>query len=247
MIDHDTLARLKAMRLSGMADCLVNLADTPRPTALTAPEIVKLAVDWEWERRRNSKLRRLRRQAQLAQPDADVADIKAMPGRTIDTELIAQLAVGGYVLKHRDVVLQGPTGSGKTYVACALANKACQQYRTVLYLPCGELLDRLTAAERAGDKKRCLDQLVKVELLIIDDWFLTSPTRQQVQQLHTLVDRRHRAASTIFCTQLPAGQRHDRMEEKILADAIVDRITHNAHTTVLTCDESLRKHFNPTD
>lgn len=84
---------------------------------------------------------------------------------------------------------------------------------------------------------------VKVELLIIDDWFLTPPTRPQVQQLHTLIDRRHKTASTIYCTQLPPGQWHDRMEEKILADAIVDRITTNAHATVLHCDDSMRKHF----
>ena len=79
-----------------------------------------------------------------------------------------------------------------------------------------ELFDRITIAERTGDKKRCLDTLVKVELLIIDDWFLTPPTRPQVQQLHTLIDRRHKTASTIYCTQLPPGQWHDRMEEKIL-------------------------------
>ncbi|TVS74539.1 ATP-binding protein, partial [Mycobacterium helveticum] len=140
--------------------------------------------------------------------------------------------------------LQGPTGAGKTYVACALGNKACQQYRSVLYLPAGELFDRLTIAERTGERKRCLDALVKVELLIIDDWFLTTPSRQQIQQLHTLIDRRHKAASTIYCTQLPPEQWHDRMEEKILADAIIDRITTNAHATVLTCDESMRKHFS---
>jgi DNA replication protein DnaC len=86
--------------------------------------------------------------------------------------------------------------------------------------------------------------LVKVELLIIDDWFLTTPSRTQIQLLHTLIDRRHKTASTIYCTQLPPGQWHDRIEEKILADAIVDRITTNAHTTVLHCDDSMRKHFN---
>ena len=129
-------------------------------------------------------------------------------------------------------------------MACALGNKACQQYRTVLYLPAGELFDRITIAERTGERKRCLDTLVRVELLIIDDWFLTTPNMQQVQQLHTLIDRRHKAASTIYCTQLPPGQWHDRMEEKILADSIIDRITTNAHATVLTCDDSMRKHFN---
>ncbi len=121
-----------------------------------------------------------------------------MPGRSMDVELIAQLAVGSYLARHQDVILQGPTGAGKTYVACALGNKACQQYRRVLYLSADELFDRLTIAERLGDKKRCLDQLVKIELLIIDDWFLTPPSRAQVQQLHTLIDRRHKQASTIF-------------------------------------------------
>jgi DNA replication protein DnaC len=248
MIDIETLARLKAMRLSGMAEYFENLAGTTgKNGALTGPEMVKMAVDWEYERRRDSKLHRLRKHAGLAQPDADIADIKAMPGRAADIELISRLAAGAYLQRHQDVILQGPTGAGKTYVACALGNKACQQYRAVLYLPASELLDRITIAERIGDKKRCLDALVRVELLIIDDWFLTAPSRQQVQLLHTLVDRRHKTASTIYCTQLPPGQWHDRIEEKILADAIVDRITTNAHATVLTCDDSMRKRFNQID
>ena len=162
--------------------------------------------------------------------------------------MIARLAVGSYLVKHQDLILQGPTGAGKTYVACALGNKACQQYRTVLYLPSGELFDRITIAERTGEKKRCLDTLVRVELLIIDDWFL-KPRRaaSRSSSCTSLIDRRHKAASTIYCTQLPPGQWHDRMEEKILADAIVDRITTNAHATVLTCDDSMRKHFNRVD
>jgi DNA replication protein DnaC len=244
MIDVETLTRLKTMRLSGMAEYFEKLADTTGVGALTGPEMVKQAVDWEYERRKDNKLHRLRRQAALAQPDADIGDIKAMPGRNVNTELIARLAVGSYLVKHQDVILQGPTGAGKTYVACALGNKACQQYRKVLYLSAGELFDRITIAERTDQKNRCLDTLVKVDLLIIDDWFLTTPTTQQVQQLHTLIDRRHKTASTIYCTQLPPGQWHDRMDEKILADAIVDRITTNAHATVLNCDDSMRKHFN---
>ena len=249
MIDIETLARLKEMRLSGMAEYFENLADTTATATapLTGPEMIKQAVDWEHGRRRDSKLHRLRRQAGLAQPGADIADIKVMPGRSMDTELIARLAVGSYLVKHQDVILQGPTGAGKTYVASVLGNKACQQYRKVLYLSADELFDRITIAERTGDKKRYLDTLVKVELLIIDDWFLTTPSRAQVQQLHTLIDRRHKTASTIYCTQLPPGQWHDRMEEKILADAIVDRITTNAHATVLHCDDSMRRHFTQID
>ena len=247
MIDIETLTRLKTMRLSGMAEYFENLADATGVGKLTGPEMIKQAVDWEYVRRRDSKLHRLRRQAGLAQSDADITDIKAMPGRNVDTELISRLAIGSYLVKRQDVVLQGPTGAGKTYVACALGNKACQQYRRVPCLPAGELFDRLTIAERTDSRKRLLDALVKVELLIIDDWFLTTPSRQQVQQLHTLIDRRHKTASTIYCTQLPPDQWHDRMDEKILADAIVDRIVTNAHATVLHCDDSMRKHFTQID
>ncbi|MDR2253374.1 MAG: ATP-binding protein [Bifidobacteriaceae bacterium] len=244
MIDQQTMDRLKAMRLSGMAEFLEHCGAVPGQAPLSGPELIKMAVDWEWERRRSSKLRRLRSQARLAQPDADLADVKAMPGRALDTEFLARLATGGYMANRQDVVLQGPTGSGKTYVACALANKACQQHHTALCLTASELFDRITVADRLGDKKRCLDQLTRVQLLVVDDWFLTSPSREQVQNVHTLIDRRHRAASTIFCSQLAPGNWHDRMEEKILADAIVDRITTNAHMTVLDCAESMRKHFN---
>ena len=190
------------MRLSGMAEYFENLAGaTEQNGKLTGPEMVKMAVDWEYERRRNSKLHRLRRHAALAQPDADVADIKAMPGRSVDTELIARLAVGSYLQKHQDLILQGPTGAGKTYVACALGNKACQQHRTVLYLPAAELFDRITIAERTGERKRCLDALVKVELLIIDDWFVATPSRQQVQQLRIEIDEANKARQIAQVTE----------------------------------------------
>jgi len=245
MIDVETLTRLKTMRLSGMVEYFENLAaDTATKAVLTGPEMVKLAVDCEFERRKDSKLRRLRKNASFAQPNADLADLKVMPGRSVDIELLARLGVGSYLRLHQDVILQGPTGSGKTYVACALGNRACQQHRSVLYLPASELFDRLTIAERTNDKKRCLDTLVKNELLILDDWFLATPTREQVRQLHTLIDRRHRTGSTIYCSQLPPEHWHERVEEKILADSIIDRITTNAHTTVLNCQESMRKHFN---
>lgn len=121
MIDIETLTRLKMMRLSGMAEYFENLATTTDAATVSGPELVKQAVDWEYERRRDAKLHRLRRHAGLAQPGADIADLKAMPGRAMDTELIARLAIGSYLAKRQDVILQGPTGAGKTYVACALA------------------------------------------------------------------------------------------------------------------------------
>jgi len=247
MIDNETLIKLRAMKLSGMAECLASIDSLPTAKSYTTSEIVKMSVDYEWDRRQNSKLKKLQKKATLAQPYADVADIRMVSKRTIDTELISRLAIGNYLAKHQDVVLQGPTGSGKTFVACALANKACQQFKKVLYLPASELFDRLSFGDRAGERKRTLDVLVKVDLLVIDDWFLSRPTKEQVQQLHVLIDRRHRSASTIFCTQLSAAEWHDQMEEKVLADAIVDRITTNAYVTVLDCKDSLRKIFNSFD
>jgi DNA replication protein DnaC len=227
-----------------MADCFDSIAADPDLARLPATDVVKMTVDWEWERRRDSKLARLRRRAHLPQPNANVHDIQMLPGRRVDTDMIARLAVGAYLAQHQDVVLQGPTGAGKTYLACALGNAACQQYHTVSYLTAADLFDQLGVAEHAGTKTQVLDALVKVDLLIVDDWFLTAPTRDQARNLHVLVDRRHRHASTLYCTQLGPDQWHDRIEEKILADAIIDRITTNAHTITLDCDDSLRRHFN---
>lgn len=244
MIDNETLMKLRSMRLSGMAEALESLAALPQDKVLSAPEVIKLICDHEWDRRQNAKLGRLQKRAGLAQPFADISDIKVMDGRSINRELMSQLAIGSYLLKHQDVVLTGPTGCGKTFVACALANRACQQFRTVLYLSATDLFDRLQIAQALGEKHRVLDTLVKVDLLVIDDWFLHAPSASQVQNLHTLIDRRHRRASTIFCTQLAPSDWHEQMEEKVLADAIVDRITANAHQTTLDCKDSLRKVFS---
>jgi DNA replication protein DnaC len=198
----------------------------------------------EWDRRQSSKLKKLQQRANLAQPFADTSDIRMVDRRTIDTELVSQLAIGSYLMKHQDCVLRGPTGSGKTYIACALANRACQQFKKVLYLSASDLFDRLQIAEQKGDRKRVLDSLVAVDLLVIVDWFLHPPSAAQAQSLHILIDRRHRRASTIFCTQLSASDWHDQIEEKVIADAIVDRITSNAHTMELDCEDSLRRHFS---
>lgn len=149
MIDEETLSRLRQMRLNGMADCLIELGAPGWPGRLGAVEVIRMAVDREWERRRNAKLARLRHQAALAQPYADPSDIRIVPGRDIDTEQIARLAIGQYLTRREDIILQGPTGAGKTYLACALANKACQDYKTVLYLRADDLFDKLTVDRKS--------------------------------------------------------------------------------------------------
>lgn len=244
MIDTITRERLKAMRLIGMVECLDQLA-SPEATSLTTVDVVKMITDREWERRRNSKLTRLRRAAELAQPHADIADLRVLPDRTIDTDLVGRLGVGNYIARHEDVIVLGPTGSGKTYLACALGNKATQQYKSVLYLRAIDLFDRLTLAERTGSRAQMLAKLVKVDLLILDEWFTSPPTVEQVRHLHALIERRTGVGSTIFCSQVPPAKWHDQIEEKVVADAIVDRITSNAHKTTLTCKDSLRRIFKP--
>jgi len=244
MLDHDTLTKLRSMRLSGFADCLERL-DANAARGLSTAEVIRLATDEEWERRRNTKLARLRTAAHLAQPHADLSDLRQSVDRNLDIELINRLATGTYLARHHDIILQGPTGAGKTFIACALGNRACQQYKTVRYYRANDLFDEITIADRNGEKGKLFTSLIKLDLLIIDDWFLTAPTREQVQQLHVLIDRRttEGAGSTIYCTQLQPAQWHDRMEEKILADAIIDRITAGAQTITVTCTESMRRHF----
>jgi len=245
MIDTATRDRLKTMRLTGMVECLDQLAVPDAPAGLTTVDVIKMITDFEWDRRRNSKLSRLRRAADLAQPHADTGDIRVIADRAIDTDLIARLAIGTYISRHEDLILLGPTGSGKTFIACALGNKACQQYKTVLYLRTMDLFDRLTAAERTGTRGQTLAKLVKVDLLILDEWFTSPPTIEQVRHLHALIERRTGVGSTIFCSQIPPAKWHDQIEEKVVADAIIDRITANAHKITLTCKDSLRRHFKP--
>jgi DNA replication protein DnaC len=247
MIDSETLIKLRSMRLSAMAAAFEEIENLDRSGTFTTSEIIKLAVERELERRQNTRLARLRKQARLAAPAADISDIKAFPGRKIDLDLVARLAIGNYLIKRQDVIIQGPTGSGKTYLASALGNKAAQQFKTVTYLRAADLFDEFTIAERAGTRIGFLEKLVKVDLLIIDDWFLTPPTLEQVRQLHQLVDRRSATASTIYATQLPPTKWHDQIEEKILADAIIDRITASAITIKLDATESLRRHFTQND
>jgi DNA replication protein DnaC len=244
MVDNETLIKLRSMRLSGMAECLESLQALPQKRTLSAGDVVKLICDHEWDRRQSSKLKKLQQKANLVQPFADISDIRMVDRRTIDIELVSQLAIGSYMMKHQDVILRGPTGSGKTYIACALANRACQQFKKVLYISASDLFDRLTIAEQRGERKRMLGALVNVELLVIDDWFLHPPSAVQAQSLHILIDRRHCRSSTIFCTQLTASDWHDQIEEKVIADAIVDRITSNAHMMELDCEDSLRRHFS---
>lgn len=245
MIDTTTRERLKQMRLTGMVECLDQLATPQAPTGLTTVEVVKMITDQEWERRRNSKLTRLRRAADLAQPHADIGDIRVIGDRAIDTDLVGRLAIGTYLARHEDLIVLGPTGSGKTYIASALGNKACQQYKHVLYLRAVDLFDRLTIAERAGTRGQTLAKLVKVDLLILDEWFTSPPTVEQVRHLHALIERRTGVGSTIFCSQIPPAKWHDQIEEKVVADAIIDRITANAHKMTLNCRDSLRRHFKP--
>ena len=245
MIDHATLERLKTMRLAGMADAFVELLSMTGDKPLATPDIIKLAVDREWDRRQDSKQHRLRKTAGLAQPHADIGDVRVLPGRDLDLDLIRRLAVGNYLSQRQDVILQGPTGAGKTYIACALGNKACQQHKTVRYLRAADLFDQISLAEKTGTRADLFAKLVRLDLLILDDWFLARPTRPQVEHLHSLIDRRTRVGSTIFCPQLSPDQWHDRIEEKVFADAIVDRVTTNAHATTLDCRDSMRRLIDP--
>jgi len=242
-IDNESLTKLRNMKLSAMAEALENISELPGVSYSTS-EVIQMMIDHEYDKRQNSRIRRIKQRASLAQPYADLRDLQITSGRNIDFDLINRLASGSYLAKHQDVVLQGPTGSGKTFVGCALANKACLTFHSVLYISASDLLDRISIAEQLGEKSKVISSFVKYELLVLDDWFLKTPTNRQVEILHSLIDRRYRSSSTIYCSQLRPSDWHEMMQEKVLADAILDRIVNNAHMTELTCDKSMRTVFN---
>jgi DNA replication protein DnaC len=239
MLTHPTHDRLIALGLTGMAKALEDQRRQPDIVALAFEERVAMMIDRETIERENKRLITRLKFACLRQ-SAVVEDVDMKASRGLDKALFQKLAAGDWIDRHQNLIVIGPTGVGKSWLACALGHKACRDDRSVLYQRVPRLFDALALARGDGRHARMLKTLARVELLILDDWGLATLTQEQGRDLLEIVDDRHNRGSTIVTSQLPVDHWHEAIANPTVADAILDRLVHNAHRITLT-GESMRK------
>lgn len=236
----DLLTKLRTLKLSAMADGMIRQREAPGTyNELGFAERLGLLVEEELLNRENSRVGRLRKQARLrhgATPEGMYYPVS----RGLKAEQMRELLNGHYITHSKNILITGPTGSGKSWVGCALGEQACRQKRSVQYWRMGRLLDQLEQGRLDGSWLKQLKQLQKIELLILDDLGLEVITTRQCNDLLEITEDRYGQTSTILISQLPVEQWYGVMENPTVADAFLDRLIHNAHRLELQ-GESLRK------
>jgi DNA replication protein DnaC len=239
MLNHATLAKLQTLRLAGMARALEEQLAQPDIDALGFEERLGLLVDRELTHRDNRVLQARLTRARLRQ-SACVEDIDYRSPRGLERATIARLASGEWLRVHQNLLITGPAGVGKSWIACALSQQACRLGFSVRYLRLPRLLEDLAIARADGTYSKLLASLARINLLLIDDWALAPLNAEARRDLLEIFDDRHQRQSTLVTSQLPVPQWHDYIGDPTLADAILDRLVHNAHRIALK-GESLRK------
>ena len=236
---HPNLEKLNALKLFGMARALEDLHGLHDRGRLDFADQLALLIDREAADRANIALATRLKRAQLRQAACfENIDLKAARG--LDKGLIRDLFTCRWISDHRHLIITGATGTGKTWISCALGNQAAREGFSVLYARLSRLLDDLATARLAAADGRLMRRLAKVDLLILDDWAMTDLTAQQRRDVMDIVDDRYDRRSIILATQVPVERWHDMIGDPTYADAILDRIVHNA-TRVELQGESLRK------
>lgn len=240
MLTHPTSDRLLALGLTGMAKALDEQRRVPDTfDGLTFEDRLGLLVDHEAAERDAKRLLTRLKFAALRQA-ACVEDLDLRTPRGIDRTVIAHLVDGAWIARRENLLVTGPTGLGKSWIACALGHKACRDGRMVAYHRVPRLFEALAIARGDGRHRRMLKLLARTELLILDDWGLAVLTSSERRDLLEILEDRHGRGSTIVTSQLPVEHWHEAIGDPTLADAILDRLVHNAHRLTLT-GESMRK------
>ena len=239
MLHEQTFEKLYALQLTGMAEALKDQMGRADMDGLAFEERFSMLVDAQHLFRENKRMKRLLENAKLKLA-ASMEDIDYRSPRGLDKSVMLSLASCDWVRKHRNVIIVGPTGSGKTYLSCALAHRACREGMTAFYLRTPKLYYTLAMARADGSYARVLAKLARTSVLALDDLGMAALTDSERQDLLEVIEDRHGSASTIITSQLPVEHWHEVIGDPTIADALLDRLVHNAHKINLK-GESMRK------
>lgn len=239
MLKHPTYDKLRAMKLTGMASALEEQVQSNSCQDMTFEERIGLLVDREMTERTNKQIAIRLRLSKLRQSSC-VEDIDFRQARNLDRSLFMELTGCAWITRHDNCLITGPTGVGKTFLSCALANKVCREGYKVTYERTSRLLESVAVARAEGKFARRLSAIAKYDLLILDDWGLAPLTLEQTRDLLEIFEDRYDRRSTLMTSQLPVQDWHKLLPDPTLADAILDRLVHNAHRIDLTGDSMRR-------
>ena len=242
MLSQETLNKLRYMKMTGMVEALEQQEADLAYQEMSFQERLGLVVDWEYSRRQHSRLQRLIRAAKFQNSNACVEDIRYEDDRKLDCKLILELASCNYIPHARNIILIGPTGAGKSYLAQALGQSACRRFLSTRYVQLPDLLDELKMARDKSTEAfyRLRKQLVAVSLLIIDEFLIFPINEEETQLMLWIIDRRHNNQATIIASQYEPAEWLDQIPIPIAAEAITDRLCAQSYKIIIKGNKSMR-------
>jgi DNA replication protein DnaC len=234
MLREPTLQKLLAMKLSGMAAALEEQNQQPEIFSLSFEDRLAFLVEREWEERKSRKLKRRLHVAKIKQGGACQENMDYRTPRGLDKNELTHLFECQWIHERQNVIIVGPTGSGKSFIGSAIAQKACRMDFSVRYERLSRLLQKIELSHADGSNLKLMEQLNKTSLLILDDWGITSWTEEEAKYLFDLLEDRNGSGSTLVISQVPLENWYDLIPNPTLADAILDRLAHSSHKITLS-------------
>lgn len=243
MLNQQTIEKLAMMKLSVMAREYKKQLESPDTKTLSFEERLGMLVDVEWNHRADNRIKKAMRNASLRIPSACLADLNYDPLRRIDRSYVTRLSDCQWIREHRNMIITGATGTGKTYLVCAFGSTACQEGWKVKYVRVNRLLTDLAIARGDGSYPKRMTELKKIDLLLLDDFGMNSLDPISGRDLLEVVEDRSGYRSTVISGQLSVSHWHELFEDSTIADAVLDRLVHNAHRFDLY-GPSMRREYN---
>jgi DNA replication protein DnaC len=238
-MNEQTLERMRQLKLYGMHRAFETMLETRQHQTLNAGDLINSLLQSEWEERHNKRMDRLLKSARFRY-QASVEEISFPEGRNLDKALFLQLADCSYIDRRENILITGPTGVGKSFLASALGHQACNQGYRVVYFNTQKLFAKLKLSRAEGTYIREVSRVEKADLLLLDDFGLQPLDSTKRMELLEIIEDRHGKKSSLICSQLPVKQWYEIIDDSTIADAILDRLIHTAHRLELK-GESWRK------